>query len=495
MLPGCDAASVPALYRHTSIGLNVVPQSRMTRSSGVPSRNSSWARTSAGDTYWLAAMSWRRAMPSLSVLAGVSPPGDRARNSSIQRCRAPTSMWIRALRCSSESSSCGPSWKKARCGSGQRTGSSPGGAAAVAGAAAVTLGGASLAAAPPVVGGAAAVAAPAASAAVTRRTGLAIRQRADSRDSRANQWRALTASSIAWQVPRARPRAQLRSPAPLAASLAPARPAATMPWRLYAASTTQHADPHLGSRGFGPGLRAAHQEGAAPGPQRQELSRHGAGRRQRLDRRQGLGGQPGAARAVRPAPLHRLQGDGQELPRAAAADDRRLPRGDRRRPPAPFRRSAARAVHARGHRRSMEETPQPAGAGGRAAGVAAAGGRDAGGVRRGAARAPGRQVDAPRLPRRPARARGVDGGAGGRGLQALPRSRSRPDAARGAVPRSRQAARAGRDARQRLHAGRAVGGPRRAGPRSAARALRGDPRLPRRPAPAARAPGAVPPGP
>src|ERR1700680_866324 len=107
---------------------------------------------------------------------------------------------------------------------------------------------------------------------------------------------------------------------------------------------------------------------------------------------------------------------------------------------------------------------------------------------------PGRQVDASRLPRRPARARGVDGGAGGRRLRPLPRARPRPDAARRPLPRPRQAARAGRDAGQRLHARGAPRRPRGARPRPAARALRGDPRLPRRPAAAARAPGAVPPG-
>ena len=122
----------------------------------------------------------------------------------------------------------------------------------------------------------------------------------------------------------------------------------------HAEDPPQSTDPYLGSRGQRPGLRAPDQEGAAPGPQQQKLSRPGDRGRERLHGGQDLVRQPGSQRPLRAAPVHRLPRLGQELPRPAPAHDRRLPRGHRGRPPLRLRRIEAHPVHSRGHRRSLD---------------------------------------------------------------------------------------------------------------------------------------------
>ena len=161
------------------------------------------------------------------------------------------------------------------------------------------------------------------------------------------------------------------------------------------------------------GYRSARAQGAATGPQRQLVPRSRPDRRQRLDQRQGVVRFPGARRRLRSPQLRRHSRPGQGLPRAASGQRSALPRGQRIRPRARLRRSPARADDSRRYRRSLRP-PRAHPPGNRYAvpccrrlgleTLAAHG--------RAVARAPGRQVDPPRVPRRPAGARRLDGRAG-----------------------------------------------------------------------------------
>ena len=119
----------------------------------------------------------------------------------------------------------------------------------------------------------------------------------------------------------------------------------------HVANRQESADRHLERRRLRAGLRLPEAQGAAPGQERQGLSRPRARRRFGRDHRPRLVGQLGARQRLRGARLRQVPRPGAELSRPAADQGRPVPGRRPRRRPRGLRREPARPDDEVRHRR------------------------------------------------------------------------------------------------------------------------------------------------